>query len=228
MDPREPAVIRLQQELDDIKQRYEQIQEEKDVLDLRNTGLLAQYDQAIADRSRADTELLLVRSENKGLSEERENLQRRLRDAYGKCKELEKHQKGRDKRWHMRCESIKGEWQKVILSLRTELKEVTLQRDESRHRLERCQNQLEAALEALGKEVVKREGQEIETQVLRSREVVEPEFLKALRAIEDLAYKGTVKVEHPLSRSSAPYVKKQEVDTLKRMGNGSERTDVFA
>ena len=228
LEPRDPAAIRLQQELDDIKQRYEQIQEEKNVLDLRNIGLLAQYDQAIADRSRADTELLLVRIEKQSLSEERDNLQRRLQDAHGKCKDLEQHQKGRDKKWHRRCESIKDEWQKVILSLRTELKEVTLQRDESRHRLQRCQDELEAALEALGKEVVKREGQEIETQVLRSREVVEPEFLKALRVIEGLAYKGTVKLEHPLSRPSASYVKKQEVDSLKRMGNGSERTDVFA
>ena len=231
LDTREPAAKRLQQELDDVKQRYEKIQEEKDVLDLKNTGLLAQYDQAIADRSRADNELLSVRSENQKLSEEGENLQRRLRDAYGKCKNLEQHQKERDKRWHMRCESIKEEWQRAILSLKTELKEVTLQRDEGRNRLQKCQNDLEDALEALGKEVVKREGQEIEIQVLRSREVVEPEFLKALRAIEGLAHKGTVKLEHlpdSLSRSSASYVKKEEVDALEQMGDGSEHKGVFA
>ena len=231
LDPREPAAKRLQQGLDDIKQRYEQIQEEKDVLDVKNTGLLAQYNQAIAERSRADHELLSVRSENQSLSEERDNLQRRLRDAYGKCKNLEQHQKERDKRWHTRCESIKEEWQRAILSLKTELKEMTLQRDEARHRLQKCQNDLEDALEALGKEVVKREGQEIEIQVLRSREVVEPEFLKALRAIEGLANKGTVKLERlpdVLSRSSASYVKKEEVDTLEQMGNGGEHKGVFA
>jgi len=163
-----------QQELDEVKQRYEQIQEEKDLLDLKNSELLVQYDQAIADRSRVDHELLSVRSENRSLSEERKNLHKRPRDACGKGKEAEQRQKERDKRWHMRCESIKEEWEKANLSLRTELKEMALQRDESRHRLQRCQ-ELEAVLEAFGK-VVKREEQEIEIQVLRSREVVEPEF----------------------------------------------------
>jgi len=108
---------------------------------------------------------------------------------------------------------------------------VTLQRDESRRRLQKCQNELEAALEALDKEAVKREGQEIEIQVLRSREVVEPEFLKALRAIEGLARKGTVKPERLpglLSHSSASYAKKEEVDTLKQIGNDGERQVVFA
>jgi hypothetical protein len=190
LDPSESAAKQLQRELDNIKQRYERIQEEKDAFNLKNTRLLAQCEQAIADRSRVDDELLSLRSENRSLSEERGNLQRRLRDAYGKCKELEQQQKERDKRWHMRCDSIKEEWQNANLSLRTELKEIAMQRDESRHRLQRCQNELEAALEALGKESVKREGQEIEIYVLRSREVVQPEFLKALRVIEDLAYKG--------------------------------------
>jgi chromosome segregation ATPase len=232
LDPSESAAKRLQQELDEVKQRYGQIQEQKDALDLKNTGLLGQYNQAIADCSRVDHELLSVQGENRSLSEERNNLQRRLRDAHGKIKELDQHHKERDKKWHKRCESIKEEWQKANLSLRTELKEMTLQRDESRDRLQRCQNKLEAVLEALGKEVLKREEQEIETQVLRSREVVEPEFLKALRAIEGLAYKGTVKLEKLpglLLLSSAPYVKKEEqMDTHEQIANGGEQKDAFA
>jgi hypothetical protein len=46
---------------------------------------------------------------NRGLREERGDLQRKLRGAYGKNKELEQHQKERNKMWHMRCESIKEE-----------------------------------------------------------------------------------------------------------------------
>jgi len=228
LDSSESAAKQLQQELDELKQRYEQIQEEKEVLDLKTSELLVQYDQAIADRSRVDHELLSVRSENRSLIEERVNLQRRLRDACGKGKEAEQRQKERDKRWHMRCESIKEEWQKANLSLRMELKEVTLQRDESRHRLQTCQKELEAVLEALGKEVVKREEQEIEIQVLRSREAVEPEFLKALQAIEGLAYKGVVKPERLPGLSSTSYIKKEEVDTLEQRANDGERKDVFA
>ena len=113
----------------------------------------------------------------------------------------------------MRCESIKEDWQKVCLSLRTELKEVTLQQDESRRRLQICQNELETALEALGKELVKREEQDIEIQVLRSREAVAPEFLKTLLAIEGLVNKGPVKLERLpglLSPCLTAYVKKEE------------------
>lgn len=202
LDPSDPAAERLQQELDDIKQRYEQIQEAKDVLDLKNTGLLAQYGQATADRSRVDHELLSVRSEIRSLNEEMENLQKRLQDAY------RQYQKERDKQWHMRCISSREEWEQECLSLRTELKEVTSQQDETMRCLQKCQNELAAAREAHGKELVKRAEREREIQVLRSREAVEPELLKAFLAIEALTDKGTVKLEPP--QPHTPRKKKKE------------------
>ena len=62
--------------------------------------------------------------------------------------------------------------------------------------------------------------QEIEIQALRSREVVEPEISKVLRAIEGLAYKGTVKPGRPPSLrsvSSAPcHEVKEEVGIIER------------
>ena len=218
--PRECAAKQLQQELDEIKQRYAQIQEEKTALNRKNTELLAQYDQAVADRSRVDHELLSVRSENSSLSEEKESLKRKLRDAYGKNKDLEQHQKERDKKRNIRCDSIKEEWQTANISLRAELKESIQQRDESIQGLQKCQNELKAVLGALEKEVVKREEREREIQVLRSREVVEPEILKALRAVEGLANKGTVTLQRLpglLSVPSAPYAKKEDVNILERM-----------
>ena len=199
LDPSKCVTKRLQQELDEIKQKYAQIQEEKNDLDRKNTELLAQYNQAIADRSRVDHELLSVRSENNSLSKEKKGLQRKLRDVCQKKKDLEHHQKERDKKWHTRCESIKGEWQTANTSLKAELNDLIRQRDESMQGLQICEDRLKAVLGALEQEEAKRAEQEIEIQALRSREVVEPEISKALRAIEGLAYKGTVKLGRPRS-----------------------------
>lgn len=188
LDTSECATKRLQQELDEFKQRYGQLHEEKNVLDRRNAELLAQYDQVIADRSRVDHELLSVRNKNRSLNEEKKSLQTKLWDT---CR----NQKDRDKQWHTRCESIKGEWQTKNISLAAELKDLTRQRDESIRALQTCENEFRVVSGALEKEVAKREEQELEIQVLRSREVVEPEMLQAFRVIEGLADKGTVKLE---------------------------------
>ena len=59
----------------------------------------------------------------------------------------------------------------------------------------------------------------------------EPEFLKALQAIEGLAYNGAVKPERLpglLSLSSTSYIKQEEVDTLEEMANGGVRKHAFA
>lgn len=149
-----------------------------------------------------------VRSEIRSLNEEMEKLQKRLQDAYGKCKEFEQYQKERDKQWHTRCISSREEWEQECLSLRTELKEATSQQDEAMRRLQKCQNELAAVREAHGKELVKRAEQEREIQVLRSREAVEPELLKAFLAIEALTDKGTVKLEPP--QPHTPRKKKKE------------------
>jgi hypothetical protein len=49
---------RYQQELDEMKHRHQKVQEENHVLNLKNTELLTQYNQAIADRSCVNHELL--------------------------------------------------------------------------------------------------------------------------------------------------------------------------
>lgn len=222
LDTSECATKRLQQELDEFKQRYRQLHDEKNVLDRRNAELLAQYDQAITDRSRVDHELLSARNKNRSLNEEKKSLQRKLWDT---CR----NQKDRDKQWHARCESIKGEWQTANISLAAELKDLTRQRDESIRALQTCENEFRVVSGALEKEVAKRdrEEQELEIQVLRSREVIEPEMLHAFRAIEGLADKGTVKIERPptlLSVHGKPSTTTRSVRRLLQRRRAAERS----